>query len=192
MNSPSARARLCDSELGPPPGPGPWGGSSLPSHRFIREKAERANATQFVECETDPVRYVTRIERFVLGDYPMICVRSGLPATKMVPVQARRSTVWPWFLLPLSILWFVVAKWAADSDHPWGKLPFAEGHVDGITATYEKSIGVIIDGAHPAFVEATRKSQAAAQSRIVEQSEPVALGDPLIEDDRGPIAPERR
>ena len=134
-----------------------------------------------VGCETDGVKYVTRIERFVQGDYPMVCVRSGLPATKMVPVQARRSTVWPWFLLPLSIFWFVVAKWAADSDHPWGKLPFAEGHVDGITATYEKSIGVIIDGAHPAFVEATRKSQAAAQFSISEQSEPVAPGDPLIE-----------
>lgn len=145
-------------------------------------RSSRVNATQFVGCETVAVRYVTRLERFVQGDYPMVCVRSGLPATKLVPVQARRSTLWPWFLLPLSIFWFVVAKWAADSDHPWGKLPFAEGHVEGITATYEKSIGVIIDGAHPAFVEATRESQAAAQSSISEQqNEPVALGDPLIE-----------
>ena len=150
------------------------------SPRVEAVRRSRANATQLVGCKTDGVRYVTRIERFVQGDYPMVCVRSGLPGTKMVPVQARRSTVWPWFLLPLSIFWFVVAKWAADSDHPWGKLPFAEGHVNGITATYEKSIGVIIDGAHPAFVEATRKSQAAAQSNISEQSEPVALGDPLI------------
>ena len=149
--------------------------------RIEAVRGSRANATQFVGCKTDAVKYVTRIERFVQGDYPMVCARSGLPATKMVPVQARRSTVWPWFLLPLSIVWFVVAKWAADSDHPWGMLPFAEGHVDGITATYEKSIGVIIDGAHPAFVEATRKSQAAAQSSISEQSGPVALGDPLIE-----------
>lgn len=39
--------------------------------------------------------YVTRIERFQRGDFPMVCVRSGLPATKMVPVQARRTTVWP-------------------------------------------------------------------------------------------------
>ena len=149
--------------------------------RIEAVRGSRANATQFVGCKTDAVKYVTRIERFVQGDYPMVCARSGLPATKMVPVQARRSTVWPWFLLPLSIFWFVVAKWAADSDHPWGMLPFAEGHVDGITATYEKSIGVIIDGAHPAFVEATRKSQAAAQYSISEQSGPVALGDPLIE-----------
>ena len=116
--------------------------------RIEAVRGSRANATQFVGCKTDAVKYVTRIERFVQGDYPMVCV---------------------------------VAKWAADSDHPWGMLPFAEGHVDGITATYEKSIGVIIDGAHPAFVEATRKSQAAAQSSISEQSGSVALGDPLIE-----------
>ena len=87
------------------------------SPRVEALRCSRANATQFVGCETDGVRYVTRIERFVQGDYPMVCGRSGLPATKMVPVQARRSTVWPWFLLPLSIFWFVVAKWAADSDH---------------------------------------------------------------------------
>ena len=102
---------------------------------------------------------MTTIERFQLGDYPMVCVRSGLPATKMVPVRARRTTVWPWFLLPASLIGFVVAKWSADSDHPWGKLPFAEGHVNGVEATYDKSIGVIIDGAHSDFVEATRRSQ---------------------------------
>jgi hypothetical protein len=100
------------------------------------------------------VRYVTTIERFRLGDYPMVCVRSGLPATKMVPVQARRTTVWPWFLLPVGLIAFLVTKWVTDSDHPWGSLPFADGHVGGIEATYEKPIGVIIDGAHPAFVDA--------------------------------------
>jgi len=102
---------------------------------------------------------------------------------KMVPVQARRSTVWPWLLLPISIVWSAVAKWAADSDHPWGKLPFAECHVNGITATYEKSIGVIINGAHPDFVEATRQAQAAQQLADAEHTEPVALGDPLIRSD---------
>ena len=81
------------------------------------------------------VRYVTRIERFQRGDFPMVCVRSGRPATKMVPVQARRTTVWPWFLLPISVIWFAIAKWSADTDHPWGQLPFAEGHVKRISAT---------------------------------------------------------
>jgi hypothetical protein len=103
------------------------------------------------------VKYVTRFERFEAGDFPMICARSGRPATKLVPVQARRSTVWPWLLFPS--LGFFVAKWFADSDHPWGLLPFADGHVRGVTATYEKRIGVILRGVHPTFVETTRMAQ---------------------------------
>ena len=105
------------------------------------------------------MKYVTTIDRFSLGDYPMVCVRSGLPATKMVPVQARRTTVWPWFFFPMHVVSFLLAKWVADTDHPWGKLPFAEGHVGEISATYEKPIGVILKGVHPDFVEATRLSQ---------------------------------
>ncbi len=131
------------------------------------------------------MRYVTRIERFQHGQYPMICARSGLPATKMVPVQARRTTVWPWMLLPFSVIWFAVVKWIADSDHPWGKLPFAEGHVEGITATYEKSIGVIIDGVHPKFVEATRQSQCKHDPGRADASITVPLSDPLLEPDHG-------
>ncbi len=38
--------------------------------------------------EDDGVEYVTRYERFILGDFPMVCARSGLPATKLVPVEA--------------------------------------------------------------------------------------------------------
>lgn len=57
------------------------------------------------------------------------------------------------------MIWFALAKWSADIDHPWGQLPFAEGHLEGISATYEKSIGVIIEGAHPDFVAATRHAQ---------------------------------
>lgn len=104
------------------------------------------------------VRYVTRFERFRLGDFPMVCVRSGLPATKMVPVQAYRSSTWPWLFFP-SVMLFLVAKWVGDRDHPWGLLPFADGHVGGVTATYEKRIGVILRGAHPDFVAATREAQ---------------------------------
>ncbi len=116
--------------------------------------------TLTASCDTGSVKYVTRIERFQLGDYPMVCVRSGRPATKMVPVQARRTTVWPWAVLPVSVVWFMIARWVADSDHPWGRLPFAEGHVNGISATYEKSIGVIVKGVHPDFVTANRQAQA--------------------------------
>ena len=89
----------------------------------------------------------------------MVCVSSGLPATRLVAVQARRNSVWPWFFIPLGIIHFLVAKWVGDSDHPWGKLPFAEGHVGGIEATYEKAIGVIINGVHPNFIEACRAAQ---------------------------------
>lgn len=30
--------------------------------------------------DNDKVKYVTRYERFILGDFPMVCARSGLPA----------------------------------------------------------------------------------------------------------------
>lgn len=35
----------------------------------------------------------------------------------------------------------------------------AEGHVRGVTATYERGIGVILRGVHPEFVVATREAQ---------------------------------
>ncbi len=134
-------------------------------------------------CETGVVRYVTRIERFQLGQYPMVCVRSGLPATKLVPVQARRTTVWPWMLLPFSVIWFAIVKWVADSDHPWGRLPFAEGHVEGVSATYDTSIGVILEGVHPEFVEATRRSQRGHGPDITDVRRCAAPGDSMLERD---------
>lgn len=105
---------------------------------------------------------------------------TGLPATKLVPVQARRTTVWPWIVLPFSVIWFAIVKWVADSDHPWGQLPFAEGHVEGVTATYEKSIGVIINGVHPEFVEATRRSQRDGTVETADVPDPVTPGDRLL------------
>ena len=108
-------------------------------------------------CHTNDVKYVTRYERFVLGDFPMVCARSGRPATKLVPVQAWRSSLWPWLFFPG--LSFLVAKLVGDSGHPWGLLPFAEGEVLGVTATYERGIGVILRGVHPEFVVATREAQ---------------------------------
>jgi len=100
---------------------------------------------------------VTRHERFILGDFPMVCARSGLAATKLVPVQARRASLWPWLFFPG--LAFLAASWVADGGHPWGLLPFAEGHVRGVSATYERGIGVILKGVHPEFVLATRHAQ---------------------------------
>lgn len=102
------------------------------------------------------MKYVTRIERFEIGDYPMVCVRSGRPATKMVPVQAHRISLWPWLFSGFD---FILAKLAGDTNHPWGLLPFADGEVHSVTATYERGIGVILKGVHPDFVAATRRKQ---------------------------------
>lgn len=105
------------------------------------------------------MKYVAHFDRFVAGDFPMVCARSGRPATKLVPVQAYRSSVWPWFFV-LNPLAFLVAKWVGDSDHPWGQLPFADGQVRGVTATYDRRIGVILRGVHQDFVTASRQAQA--------------------------------
>jgi len=103
------------------------------------------------------MKYVTRFDRFIIGDFPMVCVLSGRPATKLVPVQAYRSSLWPWLFFPG--LDFLVAKWVGDSDHPWGLLPFAEGEVRSTKVVYERRIGVILHGVHPGFVAATRANQ---------------------------------
>lgn len=42
--------------------------------------------------------------RFVAGDYPMVCARSGLPADKMVPVEAARTATWPFFFILTSLV----------------------------------------------------------------------------------------
>lgn len=108
------------------------------------------------------MQYITQLERFQRGDFPDVCVRSGLPSTKTVLVEASVSSpTWPWFLLPISLFWFVIAKWTSDEENLWGMLPFTEGHVDGISATYDSDVGVIAEGVHPAFVEAARQHEAA-------------------------------
>ena len=108
------------------------------------------------------VKYVTRLERFEAGDFPMVCARSGKAATKMVPVQAYRSTVWPFLFFPGFS--FILAKIIGDSNHPWGKIPFAEGEVGGVAATYERPIGVMLKGVHPDFVAAVKESQGRSAS----------------------------
>lgn len=107
------------------------------------------------------VKYVTRLDRFTIGDFPMVCSRSGLPATKMVPVQAYRSSLWPWLFFPG--VGYLITSWVGDGGHPWGLLPFAKGHVRGVTAVYDHSIGVILRGVHPDFVAATRTAQGKTQ-----------------------------
>jgi hypothetical protein len=103
--------------------------------------------------------YVTRTDRFLVGDYPMICVQTGRPATHKLEVEAKRTSSWPWFLMPVSILWFFVSGWLSDGYRPTGKLPFAAGETPRVKLTYDRLIGVVIRGAHPDFIEACRQVQ---------------------------------
>jgi hypothetical protein len=104
-------------------------------------------------------RWATWIERFEAGDYPMVCVRSGRPADELVPVEAERRATWPWLFSPLSLT-FWVARWGVANDRLWGKLPFATGHVGGISATWDAREGIVmIKGVHPDFVAACQRDQ---------------------------------
>ena len=106
-------------------------------------------------------RYATRVERFVAGDYPAVCVRTGEAADEVVPVEAARRAAWPWFLFPLQPLAWLLSWAFVDRDRLWGRLPFATGAVGGIEATWDRREGVVVlDGVHPAFVAACRAAQA--------------------------------
>ena len=53
------------------------------------------------------------------------------------------------------LAWFVV-----DRQRLWGQLPFANGHVEGILATWDRREGVVVlVGVHPSFVAACRAQQ---------------------------------
>jgi hypothetical protein len=104
------------------------------------------------------------IERFEAGGYPMICARSGPPASKLVPVEAARRRGWAWMFSPTGPL-FWWARWVAGKDRLWGRLPFAEGHVRGVTATWDKAENVVmLRGVHPLFIAACREPQRAGSS----------------------------
>lgn len=96
------------------------------------------------------MKYATRIERFAVGDFPMVCARSGREANKLVAIQAYRSSTWLGLFFP----------GLDDSDQPWGLLPFADGEDRDVAATLDDALGtVILHGVHPAFVSATRMAQ---------------------------------
>lgn len=115
--------------------------------------------------------YVTRLDRFQLGDFPMVCVVTGQPAAGMVEVEARRGSAWPWFLMPASVVWFLLAS-RLNLDHsPTGLLPFAEGQEgalrrrNGLRVAHDRLIGVVIRGAHPGFVTSCRDHQSQQQEQ---------------------------
>jgi hypothetical protein len=104
--------------------------------------------------------------RFEAGDYPMVCARSGLPADELVPVEATRRAAWPWFLFWIDILTWLVAWWTVDGDRTWGHLPFATGHARGISATFDRRLGIVtLHGVHPAFIAACHEHQATQPTR---------------------------
>lgn len=92
-----------------------------------------------------------------------MCVRTGRPADKVVPVEAARRAVWPWFLFPLTIVGWL-ASWAlVDRGRLVGRLPFATGEVRGISATWDsRQAVVVLSGVHPGFVEACTREQGVA------------------------------
>jgi hypothetical protein len=110
------------------------------------------------------VELATGVERFRTGDYPPVCVRSGLPADRWVPVEATpRAGRRPWILLPLGALAWLVTWWGPDPERLWGLLPFAAGHVDGVSATWDRNRHVVVlSGAHPRFAEACEEHHRAA------------------------------
>lgn len=106
----------------------------------------------------------TWIARFEQGDYPMVCARSGLPADKFVPVEAARRAVWPWWFFPMHAITWLLAWRSVDKDRLCGRLPFATGQVEGVTATWDRSEGVVLlRGVHPDFVAACKWHQARMQ-----------------------------
>lgn len=106
------------------------------------------------------VKYATRVERFRGGDYPAVCVRTGQPADKFVPVEAARRAAWPWVLFPVSALGWLLSWASVDRDRLWGRLPFASGEVGGIEVTWDRREQVVVlSGVHPGFVEACKRHQ---------------------------------
>jgi hypothetical protein len=109
-------------------------------------------------------KMITWIDRFQAGDYPMVCARSGLPADRFAPVEASRVSAWPWIFTPFRPE-FWIARWSVGKDRLWGKLPFASGHVEGISATWDRNDGVaILRGVHPDFISACHAHQRALHS----------------------------
>ncbi len=108
------------------------------------------------------MRYVTRLKRFERGDYPMICVRTGLPADRLVKVRARRIAKWPSFFLGSGFIPFLSTLASVDGDGPvWGLLPVSDDRETTVNITFDAKIGVILRGVHPDFVTATKAARVA-------------------------------
>ncbi len=102
------------------------------------------------------VKYQTRIERFEIGDFAMVCVRSG--RTDGVELRTARAE-------PASAWWVDYLFWPFDrifvkafSKKTIGLLPYAPGERD-VNVVHDMELGIVISDAHPNFVNATKARQ---------------------------------
>lgn len=108
------------------------------------------------------MRYATNVERFEIGDYPMVCARCGHEADHLKGVRSARSADWPWFFFPLHLVVFVVTSWPSTKGAPVGRLPLCSlCNARQISAAWRKGErAVILKGVHADFVAATKEAQA--------------------------------
>lgn len=102
------------------------------------------------------MRYITTYERFVAGDFPMVCARTGRLATVVVPVATWRESAWMWTLAPTR--GFVASLQAGDPRHPTGFLPFATRRSAAwVTARRQGDGTILLRAVHPDFVTAAEQ-----------------------------------
>jgi hypothetical protein len=55
---------------------------------------------------------------------PLVCIKTGRPADRWVPVRAGRPLWWSWLLLPFAVVAFQAAYWLARGEQ-WGWVPMS-------------------------------------------------------------------
>ncbi|MGH1503593.1 MAG: hypothetical protein ACRBI6_08555 [Acidimicrobiales bacterium] len=107
------------------------------------------------------MRYATSVERFEVGDFPMVCARCGGTADHHRGYRAMRSADWPWIFFPLQPLLFVLASWPSTDGAPEGRLPLCGlcNHRRISAAWRKRERAILLRGVHPDFATATQRHQ---------------------------------
>ena len=108
------------------------------------------------------------LQRFVDGDFPMVCARSGAPATQMLEVRperasSKRTKIVTWLPVGRAVDF---ASQALDSiTRPTGRLPYTSDHTaDTIPVLHTPERDTVqLLGVHPAFVRACEERWADTQ-----------------------------
>ena len=105
-------------------------------------------------------RYVTRLDRFQEGDYPLVCAVSGVTdGVELVSVTVRRVSIWPWMFLFVQPLIYLFAG-GPGRKVVVGWLPLAENSLaKSLDGYYEPGAGVILRNVHDSFVAACKEAQ---------------------------------